>query len=281
MKWMKDPLWIFLICGVLIFFVADEIDNDGIPYEIEIREADANRLAEQWTMQMRRPPSESELAGLLDQYLKEEIYYREARRRQLDTNDTIVRRRMVQKLTFLTEDIASAVPQEEADLQNFYNANIEDYRQPEKFTFRHRYFSVDRREDAKGDATVALKDETIPGDPFMLQKSYANRSAREIGDLFGSQFATQVSQLDPAEHWQGPIKSAFGWHGIYLSQRQESYIEPFSAVRDRVLVDAQTEARRIANADYYETLKQAYDISYPQSLKRFADAVATDTPSEN
>ena len=120
-------------------------------------------------MQMRRPPSPQELSGLVDQYIREEIYYREARRMGLDANDTIVRRRMVQKLTFLTEDVATAAPLEETALKAYYDENIDEYRLPERISFKHRYFSSDRREDAEADARTALDDTEVTGDAFMLQ----------------------------------------------------------------------------------------------------------------
>ena len=147
MRWLKDPLVIFSLLGVGMFVLAG-LDGDQSGYKIEVREADLKRLADQWMMQMRRPPNATELANLVEQHLKEEIYYRESLAMGLDANDTIVRRRMVQKLTFLTEDLATAQPPDEDTLQAYFAENADAYRIPDRYSFRHRYFSADRRDDA-------------------------------------------------------------------------------------------------------------------------------------
>lgn len=262
MKFLKDPLVAFLIAGAAIFVLAGYVSDDDISYDVLVREADIQRLHDQWSMQMRRPPTEQELSGLVDQFIKEEIYYREAQRMGLDRNDTIVRRRMVQKLTFLTEDIATATPFSEEELQNYYTDHAEDYRVPERFSFAHRYFSADRRDDAETDARAALVSED-KGDPFMLQKEYTARSQREIGDLFGRAFSDALAQLDATQAPQGPIESAYGWHTVVLKNRTETYIPPFAEVVERVAVDAQQAARRAANDAYYEELSSAYTVSFP------------------
>ena len=263
MRWFKDPLVAFLAAGAVIFYLAGLFTEDEISYQVEVRDQDVARITDQWTMQMRRPPTEVELAGLIEQFVKEEIYYREARRLGLDANDTIVRRRMVQKLTFLTEDIATAAPIDESALRDFYEEHKETYRVPERYSFRHRYFSADKRANAKADATAALTDLNAAGDPFMLQREYALRSAREIGDLFGRNFAEQLTQLQPAEKWQGPVQSAYGWHAVLVTDRAPTSLPDFDAVRERVAIDAQQATRREANEAYYEDLKARYTITYP------------------
>ena len=128
----------------------------------------------------------------------------------LDQGDIIVRRRLVQKLRFLTEDIATGQAPADTELLAYYEANAERYRRPTRYTFSHRYFSTDRREDALADARTALAGGEIAGDPFMLQRSYAAKSVREIGNLFGTAFAEALAALEPADRWQGPIRSAYG-----------------------------------------------------------------------
>lgn len=263
MTWLRDPLVIFLVAGAGIFIASDWLGEDAIPYTIEVQPQDMQRLNDQWSMQMRRPPTEVELAGLLEQFVKEEIYYREAQRLSLDRNDTIVRRRMVQKLTFLTEDIATATPLDDNGLKAYYEAHKSDYQVPKRFSFRHRYFSNDRRADARADATTALNDANQGGDPFMLQRDYAQRSAREIGDLFGRNFAAAISTLTPEEQWQGPLESAYGWHAVLITDTTAERIETFDEVRERVVSDAQSDARKEANESYFSELKSRYDVQYP------------------
>ena len=106
MRWPREPLVYFLLAGAALFYVSGFVDSSADDYRIELTPSDLTRLADQWEAQMGRPPSTSELNGLTEQWIREEIFYREAMRLSLDENDVIIRRRLVQKLTFLTEDIA-------------------------------------------------------------------------------------------------------------------------------------------------------------------------------
>ena len=261
MRVFKDPLWLFLLAGGAMFLLAETFAEDEIPYTINVTAADVSRLSDQWAMQMRRPPTQVELEGLIEQHIKEEIYYREAQRLQLDKNDTIVRRRLVQKLTFLTEDIALAEPLDDEGLRKFFAEHQTDYQVPTRYSFSHRYFSTDRRENAAADAKAALTDQNLTDDAFMLRKSYALRSHRDIADLFGTQFATQLKALTPSEAWQGPIQSAYGWHPVRLLAVEDAYIPDFESVRDRVEIDAQQAARRAADDAHFQKLKEKYEIN--------------------
>ena len=212
-RWYKDPLVMFFAVGLVLFFIAGGIGDDE-RLSIEVRSQDIDRLAQQWSLQMRREPSTRELDGLVDQYLKEEIYYREALHLGLDRDDTIVRRRMLQKLTFLTEDLAVSDAPTGDTLKQYHQANSEQYKQPKRYSFQHRYFSTDRRDNAEQIAAQAVTEKSLLGDPFMLQRQYAQRSEREIGDLFGREFATALAALKPDQQWQGPLRSAYGWHAV-------------------------------------------------------------------
>ena len=98
----------------------------------------------------------------------------------------------------------------------------------------------------------------------MLQKEYAGRSEREIGDLFGRDFAEGITNLEPSDEWQGPIKSAYGYHAVLLTSHQPAEQQPFERVQDRVAVDWQQATRKKANEQYFEDLKAQYTIDFPK-----------------
>lgn len=264
MKFVKDPLIIFLLFGVLIFAAQRLWDTGSADtgHQIDITPGLQNRILDQWQAQMGRAPTPDEASGLLEQWIKEEIYYREAKTLGLDDNDTIIRRRLAQKLTFLNEDLANAQSPGTEELEAFFLENAADYAEPARFSFEHRYFSSDRRDDAQQDAEAARSSETITGDPFILHRSYSNRSARELADLFGREFATSLAGLDTdsADHWQGPIRSAYGWHLIRLSERTAPRNPPLGEVADAVLRDFQQQRRQQANEAFYQQLRSRYDI---------------------
>ena len=261
-RWYRDPLVTFGVVGMLLFIIAGGIGGDG-QSNIDVRTQDIERLAQQWSLQMRRDPSAAELDGLLDQYIKEEIYYREALRLGLDRDDTIVRRRMLQKLTFLTEDLAVSDMPERTTLEQYHQQNSDNYSLPKRYSFQHRYFSSDRRGDAKQVAEQALTDEDLIDDPFMLQKQYAQRSEREVGDLFGREFAAALATLSAKQKWQGPLRSAYGWHVVQLSRVTPSRMLEFTEVQDRVLADWQQAQRQAANEEYYRSLRDRYHVQMP------------------
>jgi len=262
MRYLKDPLAIFLLFGLLIFAAQQWLAADDGNYRIDVTVGQQNRIFDQWQAQMGRPPTPEEAEGLLDQWLREEIFYREAVKLGLDQDDTIIRRRLAQKLTFLNEDLANTDEPTDAELSTYFEANAADYRIPERFSFEHRYFSSDRRDDAEADARAALTDPTIAGDPFILQRSYAERSAREIADLFGTAFAQAITTLD-ADHpdqWQGPIPSAYGWHLVRLTARTPARDPLMAEVRDAVRRDYLQVRRRDANEQFYQRLRDRYDV---------------------
>ena len=124
---------------------------------------------------------------------------------------------------------------------------------------------VDRREQARDDATQAVGNLSVQGDPFMLQREYALRSAREVRDLFGRDFADALMNLEPSSDWQGPVQSAYGWHPVLVTQKVADMVEPFEQVIERVRLDSQQAARDDANEAYYADLKARYEVTYPSA----------------
>ena len=260
---LKDPLIAFLGLGAVLIAAASWWENDTTDRVINVDAAEVNRLTQQWNAQMGRSPTAEELEGLIENFIQEEIYFREALRLSLDQGDIIVRRRLVQKLNFLTEDIAASQTPSDAELRAFHDANAERYRLPARYSFRHRYFSTDRRANAKADAEAALANPEAKGDPFMLQRAYAERSERAVGDLFGRGFAADLAQLSPSPDWQGPLRSAYGWHLVQLEQMLPEAQPPFAEVASRVARDLTAQRREEANAAYYEALRGRYEVQQP------------------
>jgi parvulin-like peptidyl-prolyl isomerase len=246
-----------------VLFVLNDITGDSAQdYVIAMTELEQNQLRDQWQAQMGRPPTEQELAGLTQQWIKEEIYYREAERLGLDADDVIIRRRLVQKLTFLTEDIATATDPTAEELTSHYQANLAQYTDPDRYSFEHRYFSSDRREDAEADARAALASNNIEGDPFMLQRQYSERSLRAIAELFGRDFSDALPEL-ARDQWTGPVQSAYGWHLVKIDAHLPAAARSFESVVNQVANDVKLEKRAEANRVYYEGLKSRYEIIGP------------------
>ena len=263
MKYLKDPLAVFLLLGVVIFAV-DAWGPDPDDDIIDVGVLDIARLSDQWRAQMGRDPTETELAGLVDAHVREEMLVREALKMGLDANDVIIRRRLAQKLTFLTEDLALLEPATEAQLTEFFEADVERYRVPARFTFSHIYFSPDRRETARADAQAALPEVTEDnwrtiGDPFMLRRTYAHVTVADIRKDFGTGFSEALPQLE-GDGWVGPVQSGYGFHLVRIDRRTPSRLPAFGEVRERIATDYDAQRRSDANDSYYETLAAQYRV---------------------
>lgn len=271
---LREPLLHFLLIGAVLFLIYGWLNpggGSGDRQRIEITPAVVDRLEESWTSQWRRPPDPEELASLIDAYIREEIFYREALALGLDNDDSIIRRRLAQKMEFLTEDVITQAPVTVAELRDFFAANREQFAEPARVSFVHLYFSPDRRGgEARNDAQLALDelraagtvDAGERGDPFLMQSDYRGLSQRDAAQLFGASFAEALFALPPGE-WQGPIESGFGWHLVRVLDRQETRIPDFEAVRDRVEQEFNYQRYRAVQDDVYQRLRSQYDIVLP------------------
>jgi parvulin-like peptidyl-prolyl isomerase len=209
------------------------------------------------------------------------VLHREALALGLDRDDTIVRRRMAQKMEFLGQDIATAVEPDEATLRKFFDENAARYAKAARISFRHVYFSKDRRGDRlEADAREALaelakgaSEETV-GDPFLREHEFADAAETDIASALGRDFAAQVVTL-PAGEWRGPVASSYGVHLVSVSERAEPQPVEFDAVREAVLRDFSEKRRLAANADFIRRLRERYLISVDE--KALADAATPST----
>ncbi len=261
---VTEPLVGFLIAGAALFAVDAWRDDPGGARIVVTRENQAH-LADIWQAQTRRPPTRRELDMLIEQYIREEVLVREALRMGLDNDDVIIRRRLVQKLEFLSGDIATATDPGEAELADYFAENQARYAEPERRSFAHVYFSADARPEARDDARrvlATLNDASwrAAGDPFMLRRNYAGLSRRQVSDLFGGEFAEGVFGLPADGAWHGPIRSSYGWHLVRVEDVRAAFTPQLDAVRRRVLEDWRSQRRREANDAWYQALRDGYEI---------------------
>jgi len=289
MKLLREPLVQFAILGAVLFgvyaFASDAFSSDEARV-IEMSEAEITFLAANWQRQWQRPPTEQELRAIVDARVREEVLYREAVAVGLDVNDLVVRRRMVQKMEMLSQDLALLADPTDTELQTFFDEGPEEYAVPPRLSFSHVYFNVDSRGTAaEEDARAVLADlrarnptpERAPelGDRFMLQYDYSLRAPVEVQQQFGTHFAEQIFQLEPG--WQGPVASGYGIHLVYVGDRVEGRIPELADVRDRVVSDYNRERAQRANTALYEGLRTNYDVVIDEEA--LARALAGDAPS--
>ena len=270
MKLLREPLIHFLALGAglfLLFALVGGSDDDRTD-RITVSTGQIELLAEGFARTWQRPPTPQELSGLVDDHIREEIYYREAMAMGLDRNDTIVRRRMRQKLEFFTDDMLAAVEPSDEELEAYLAENQERFRVAGRISFEHIYFNADRRGDAAaGDAerlrvrlAAAPELETEQfGDGLPLPRKYADAPADKVGSRFGSVFAEQLADVSVGE-WAGPIESGFGLHLVFVRDRQPGRVPDFDEIRVVVEREWRAERRVEAKEMFYQGLRERYEV---------------------
>ena len=268
-----EPLVQFLIIGACIYgayalFGAPE--EDFRDTRVHVDSARINGFISEWESRWNRPPTRDEIDGLIQSYIKEDVLYRQAVAMGLNEDDPITRRRMAQKLEFLTSDLAMMVQPAEGELEKYFSENSEAYRAPDRMTFSQVFFDPDSRgnitlEDAE-EALVKLQAAGVPseesiqvGDGFMLQRDFVSVTGMEAARQMGSGFVEAVVQLEPGS-WHGPVLSGYGVHLVYLYTYEKSPPPVFEDVQAAVLENWQQEQREKFNADFLENLKTRYEI---------------------
>jgi hypothetical protein len=180
-----------------------------------------------------REPGAAEFEARLAEHVRDEALYRSALARGLDRGDGIIRRRLVQKETYLLEAESEPGAPSEATLRAWYDAHRERYRTASRLDLEQRFFSADRRgARASADAAQALES-GAPGDPFLRGGRFADVTSAELAGVFGEAFAASVEAL-PVGPWSGPIGSALGQHLVQVTARREGSVAPFEAAREAV-----------------------------------------------
>jgi hypothetical protein len=216
---LREPLLHFLVAGGLLFGIYLWLNPAGLnargteARQVRIGEGEMRWLVETWSRQWRRAPTHDELRSLVSELLKEEILSREAREMRLDEGDTIVRRRLVQKLDFLLKDTARLIDPTEDDLRRLYGAHPERFQAAARVSFTQIYFSPQRRKDAVHDARAALarlsraSPADAAGSAIVARRDGTPRRRRATSDGVRSSFAG-ASASRPA--LRGPIASGYG-----------------------------------------------------------------------
>jgi hypothetical protein len=272
-KFLKEPLLHFLLLGAGLFVLFAWVgSDDSLPVdqrsEIVITTGRINSIGATFEKVWQRPPTPQELAGLVEDFIREEIMYREALAMGLDQDDTIVRRRMRQKIEFLSDDVANLKEPTEDELESFLSAYPKKFREEDQFSFTQVYFNVSERgEEAVKDATDALEilrsgkgDAGSMGDSIMIEKAFKDLSGSDLERIFGPGFRTSLASV-PVGSWEGPIQSGYGLHLVYFASFVEGSVPPLDQVRDKVQREWAAQKRKEFSDAFYTRLRERYIIT--------------------
>ena len=263
----REPLVHFLLIGAALFSFYDLTREQGseVPNRIVVSSGQVEQLAANFKRTWMRSPTEDELSALVENHVREEVFYREALAMGLDQNDPMVRRRMRMKLEFILEDLASQGVSDEV-LMTFLQEHPDKFRSEEQLSFQQVYLNPDKRKDLAMDAKkilAKLNAGAAPqslGDPTLVPAEFSLATQNEIARSFGERFAEDVIQLTPGD-WMGPVNSAYGVHLLKVSERIEANSPTLAEIRPLVereyLVQKREEQKDLA----YQTLREGYEVT--------------------
>ena len=263
---IREPLLHFLLLGGLLFLV---FGRGGGPVpstagtDIVVTAADIDRIAAAFAATWQRPPSDAELKGAIDDDIREEVLYRAGVALGLDKDDTIVRRRIRQKMEFFFEDTVGQP--DEAAQRAYFAANADKFRTEPRLAFRQVFVSASRS-NPQADAEAMLPrlvalgpGADIGGDPLLLPETFGPTPLSQIAAQFGDSFGRELAAAAPG-HWIGPLKSAYGYHLVLVTAAQPAQLPDFAEVRDAVQREWFAARRAVVVDEQYQKLRARYRV---------------------
>ena len=253
---MPKKILIFLSIA-LFLYLFDWFLNSDDENMIYVNDNDIDFLVSTWNDQMQRPPNDEELKTIIENFIQNEVLYREALKLNLDRGDIIVKRRLVQKLGFLKQEEGVKIPNDK-ELKEYFNENKVQFRIPKRLSFNHIFFSKESR--SLEEVRQYLVNKNIKSDPFLLGRNFSDKTIRQIQRDFGDKFAASLDQLTTLKN-DLIIESIYGWHIVNVSSIENSYLPEFNSIRDKLLDTYLLVKKDEVLKKYTEELIKSYDVS--------------------
>ena len=274
---LREPLLHFVFIGITLFAVYAYMHRGrgGVESsrQIVLSLDELQQMDTYFVSQWHRQPTPAEFEAMVEDKVREEVLYREGLAMGLDKDDTIVKRRMAQKMQFLAEDVAAAHEPTPEELKAWFEKNTSKFALPSRYSFRHLYFSIDKRgANAQIDAIKALnqtagqpEDSKLTAslaDQFMFQDYYGDRAPEALAKEFGPQFVVALEKAKPGS-WQGPIESGYGWHLVFVDTVIPGRIPALEEIESDVKTAWLAEQKATAWKKAYAGMRNKYTVLVP------------------
>ena len=266
-KIIREPLLHFLLIGGGLFLLFNVMNGETVdkPNRIVVSQGQVELLTANFARTWERQPSDEEIQMLIDNYLQDEVYYREALALGLDEDDSVIRRRLRQKLGFILEDTAALLDPDDKELTAYMDAHAEQFRVQPQVSFRQIYLSRDTRSDIDADASKILarlkagEDPQLLGDRIMLADAYTLASRDDIKRRFGEGFAHQLLTVTPGD-WAGPLTSGFGGHLVLITEFKPGRMPELTEVKEEVKREWLLARTKQLKQDTFRKLLENYEV---------------------
>jgi len=264
-KIISEPIVHFLVIGAFLFwlFAAFSGSDETSDYRIVIRQSDLDVLQANFSRTWQRPPTDQEWNGLLENWIREEIAYREALALGLDQQDTYIKRRLRMKMELILDDIGRMNPPTEQKLAEYLKQNPEKFWREPELSFSQVFFKEKPSEQVieknlEQLATAAGNLDQL-GDAIMLPAYVALSPLSMVDRQFGDRFAAQLENLETGT-WQGPVQSGYGFHLVMVHTRQAGSHPALQDIRAVVEREFMAEREDQLKEETYARLREKYEI---------------------
>jgi len=266
---LSDPLVHFVIAGLVLFAAGRMYEKQTNIYRIVVTPQHVAQLANDYALQFGTRPDPQTLDALVRRDIADEILYRQGLALKLAEDDEIVRRRVIQKMQFLMQNVSAPQEPTQKQLQAYYDAHASRYITPSRVTFSHIFFSGAKDGDSAAReraltvlATLSNHTSRAPtrGDTFPDLYDFSAYEPEQVARLFGHTPFTDAVFSAPVKQWAGPFRSAYGWHLIYVDAREDAHRSPLSALHDAVRTDFLQAAQDETNRDAFRRLATQFTV---------------------
>ena len=266
LRLLREPLLHFLAIGGLIFVLFAAMSEPGPePADtIVVGPERIEQLARGFQAVWRRPPTDDELRAMIDDFVREEIYYREALALGLDSNDTVVRRRLRQKMEFLTDSGAEILEPVAGELEAYLLANENTFRRGPRLAFEQIYLGETSAPESIRLSLSALQSDPLAspstlGEHTLLPAQLGLSPPEAVDGVFGKGFFERLAELTPGV-WAGPVASAYGVHLVRIGESLAARTPPLEEIRDNVLRNWKAAKGRELRELHYARLRERFIV---------------------
>jgi hypothetical protein len=282
-KLLQEPLVHFVLLGLLVFagFRLTSRKETSDSGTIVVTQAQVESLVAGFTRTWQRSPTNLELEGLIREYIREEVCTREALALGLDKDDSVIRRRLRQKVEFISDSVASQAEPTDEELQKYLQSHADSFRGERLFSLRQVYLDPQKHGENLNHHVNQLlaqlrhagshTDLSNMGDSVLLEQNFEAVSGGEVSKQFGEKFAAKLAEL-PVGEWRGPIESGYGMHVVIVTDRKDGSSPALSDVRETVKRDWVNAQRSETNEKFYQALLKRYTVKIEDQRVAFADS---------
>lgn len=280
-KLLHEPLFHFLLIGLGLFVLFSQLNPKEKEKETEsntivIKQTKIDTMRASYLKQRGRAPMANEIEDIIENEIREELLYREAIALGLDKEDSVIRRRLAQKMKYLFEDLAVIDEPTDADLEKFLKENVSKFTLPGTRSFYQVYIDPKKHKNNLDEElkivmdqlkSTSLQNAFSLGDRSLLEYRFLKRRKSDVKNRFGESFSKKVFKA-PKDSWHGPFQSAYGIHFVYIDSKEEAVLPELKQVREDVLQAYKREKRSQANDIFYNGLKDRYKIKIDDSVPK-------------